>query len=399
VDQAGIVGDDDPRFALFGEFGNFDVMAAAVIQFESQRLGLENDNDLIYYTFSAGYNLKPHRFQFDAVYMRDRFAGADLANNPRTTGSGIGFQGQESDSVLLMASWSGQAGPVRGLFQVNGVVGRAHGGTAGLPGFPTTVSQRAYDILAGGAVAYAEVELGFVRPFVGAIVGTPDGDPTDRKLRGFAPASWQDVTQITGVSWFSQMDTSTNFAGRDYSCPARLQGVRTGPNAASGPQAIGTQVFTSSTGFECNHTVSNPFNQRIGNSSHQGLFTTYSNPGTLMIAPGVKVTPLKGHEVVGYYVYRAMLKTDLLERAFVVGVDPGFTGKIDKAQVHEFGGYWQWTLNPYFDIRLAGNAAFLGEGGKDLAQLSDCNTSVPGTQSCGGKNVALKGEARFRARF
>ena len=54
VDQAGIVGDDDPRIALFGEFGNFDVMGAAVIQYESQRLGLENDNDLIYYTFSAG---------------------------------------------------------------------------------------------------------------------------------------------------------------------------------------------------------------------------------------------------------------------------------------------------------------------------------------------------------
>ncbi len=44
-DQAGLVGDDDPRFALFGEFGDFDVMAAAVYQFESQRLGLENDND------------------------------------------------------------------------------------------------------------------------------------------------------------------------------------------------------------------------------------------------------------------------------------------------------------------------------------------------------------------
>ena len=70
LDQAGLVGDDDPRFALFGEFGNFDVTAAAVIQFESQRLGLENDNDLIYYTFSAGYNMKPHRFQFDVVYMR-----------------------------------------------------------------------------------------------------------------------------------------------------------------------------------------------------------------------------------------------------------------------------------------------------------------------------------------
>jgi hypothetical protein len=114
VDQAGIVGDDDPRFALFGEFGNFDVMAAAVIQYESQRLGLENDNDLIYYTFSAGYNMKPHRFQFDAVYFRDRFAGADLANNPRPIGNPIGYQGQENNSVMLSASWSGQGVAPRG---------------------------------------------------------------------------------------------------------------------------------------------------------------------------------------------------------------------------------------------------------------------------------------------
>src|SRR5262245_50438328 len=135
VDQAGIVGDDDPRFALFAQFGNFDVMAAAVIQYESQRLGLEDDNDLIYYTFSAGYDMKPHRFQFDAVYMRDRFGGADMSTTAaRVTGSGIGWQGQKQDSVLLMASWSGQIGPVRGLFQANGIVGRARGGTAGITG-------------------------------------------------------------------------------------------------------------------------------------------------------------------------------------------------------------------------------------------------------------------------
>jgi hypothetical protein len=52
-DQAYLVSDDDPRFALFGDFGNVGVMAAAVIQRESQRLGLENDNDFIYYTFSG----------------------------------------------------------------------------------------------------------------------------------------------------------------------------------------------------------------------------------------------------------------------------------------------------------------------------------------------------------
>src|SRR5262244_2301506 len=108
VDQAGLIGDNDPRFAVFGDFGDFDVMGAAVYQYESQRIGLTNANDLIYYTFSFGYNLKPHRFQLDVVYNRDRFAGADLGQ-PRTTGltTGIGFQGQKNDSVLISGSWSG----------------------------------------------------------------------------------------------------------------------------------------------------------------------------------------------------------------------------------------------------------------------------------------------------
>jgi hypothetical protein len=398
VDQAGIVGDDDPRIVLFGEFGNFDVMGGAVIQYESQRIGLENDNDLIYYTFSAGYNMKPHRFQFDVVYMRDRFAGADLSF-PRPIGSPIGYQGQETDAVMLGLSWSGRVGPVRGLLQVNGVVGRAHGGTAGLTGFPTTVSQRAYDIVAGAAVAYGEADLGIARPFVAFVIGTPDGDPTDRELHGFSPASWQDVTQITGVSFFEHLDTSTNFAGRDYACPARSQGIRTGPNAATGPQAIGTQVLGGNGGFECSHSVTNAFNQRLGATSHLGIFSPYSNPGTLVVAPGVRVFPLKGHEVTGWSVDRAMLHTGLLESAFRVGIDQGFTGKFDKAQAHEVGGYWQWTLNPHFDIRLAGTLGFLGEGFKGLAQMADCNLQQPGFQPCEGKSTALRGEARFRARF
>jgi hypothetical protein len=94
-----------------------------------------------------------------------------------------------------------------------------------------------------------------------------------------------------------------------------------------------------------------------------------------------------------------MLNSALLEDAFRVGVDPGFTGKFDLAQVHEVGGYWQWTLNPYFDIRLSGNAAITGEGFKQLAEMADCNLQQPGFQFCGGKTTALKGEIRFRARF
>jgi len=46
-----------------------------------------------------------------------------------------------------------------------------------------------------------------------------------------------------------------------------------------------------------------------------------------------------------------------------------------------------------------GQAAWLGDGFKDLAQMADCNQQLPGFQACGGKNVALRADIRFRARF
>src|SRR5499433_185065 len=54
TDQAGFIADNDPRFGIFGDFADFDVHAAAVVEFESQRIRLTNDNDLIYYAFAAG---------------------------------------------------------------------------------------------------------------------------------------------------------------------------------------------------------------------------------------------------------------------------------------------------------------------------------------------------------
>src|SRR5215470_16117061 len=58
VDQAGTIGDNDPRIAFFGDFGPFDVMASAVRQYSSQRIGLgHGDNDSWYFPFSFGYNL------------------------------------------------------------------------------------------------------------------------------------------------------------------------------------------------------------------------------------------------------------------------------------------------------------------------------------------------------
>ena len=406
LDQAGLYGDDDPRIAVFGDFGDFDVMAQIVPQYESQRIGLENDNDLIVYALSAGYNLKPHRFQVDVVYFRDRFVGADLAFPRASPANGLGFQGQKTDSVLIMGSASGRLGPVRALVQGLINVGHARGGVTGLAsataptaplGFP---GGRGYDIFSGAVVAYAEADLGLARPFVAFVYGSGDGDQTDNKLHGFSPAANQDVTQITGTNWFAHLDTSANFAGRDYACPARFQGMRQAPTAATGPLAVGAQISTGgAAGFECSHTVANPFNQRLGILSTPGIYSTYSNPGTLVIAPGLKVFPLKGHELVGFFVYRGMVNTNLLQRAFVKGIDPGFSGHIGKDQIYELGGFWQWTLNPYFDIRLLGQAAWLGDGYKDLAQMADCNQQLAGFQACGGKNVALRADIRFRARF
>ena len=62
-----------------------------------------------------------------------------------------------------------------------------------------------------------------------------------------------------------------------------------------------------------------------------------------------------------------------------------------------------WTLNPNFDIRLAGNIAIPLGGYIDLAHLANCNAGGGGAYAtsarCGGTDPALRGELRFRARF
>src|SRR5215471_15365441 len=228
IDQAGMIGDNDPRIALFGDFGDIDVTAAIVWQFANQRIGFTNNNSLIYYTFGAGYNLKPHRFQLDVMYANDRFTGADtqlfgLRADP------IGFTGQKQNAVLVMASWTGRVGPVRALVQGMGMFGDATGANAaGIAGAGLTgirAPNRQYSILAGGAIAYAEADLGIIRPFVGGIWGTADKDPTDHQLHGFDVQPFRTTTLLTGTTWFAHLDTSNALSSRDYSCPARFQGL------------------------------------------------------------------------------------------------------------------------------------------------------------------------------
>jgi len=393
TDQALLLRDDDPRFALFAEFGNLDVYAAAVIQAESQRLGLTNDNDLIFYTFGVGYNLKPHRFQLDIAYFRDRFSGADTQASSRAlnvASAPIGFVGQKVDSVGIMASWKGKVGPVDGLLQGNFVIGTARGGVG--PGLPAGVAaRRDYDILGFGVVAKAELDLGIVKPFVGLLFASGDGDPTDDKLHGYHFSSVTDSGSGIASQVFSALDTSPAFGGgRDYACPAQMRGAA--PRAGSPVTAIGNNVFSGVS--ECSHTIDQPFNDRVGTRSHPGILSVYSNPGTLAIPVGVRVFPVKGHEIDAYYLYKAFITTNLLEVAYNLPA-----GRIDKTQVHEIGGYWLWTLNPHFDIRLAGHLGFAGSGYRDLARLADCNPNAAGTQPCQGDDVALSAEARLRARF
>jgi hypothetical protein len=398
VSQAGIFGNDDPGVGIEVELGGLELSAKAYIERESQRLGLQNDNDLVSYAFTAAYNLKPHRFGFDVVWFRDRFSGADT----QTVGSrDIGFTGQKIDSVWIDASWTGRLGPVRALLQGNVLLGKADGGTGGLPAGIQPGQE--YDIFAGSGIGYVELDLGIVRPFLLGVYGTADGDPRDRQLSGFEVQPEGDSTQWA-TDMMSHFDRSAAAGGRrDYSCPARLRGVRSAA-PANNPYAVGTGVTqagggpTTAASAECYHQVSNLWNGQLGNSSHGGILTRYSNPGTLVGSAGVRTFPLKGHEITGFVVYRGMVRNNLLEEAFAPELQAGVIRQIRKSLYYEVGGFWQWTLNPNFDIRVAGNAAIAGDGSRDLAHLADCDPG-PARRTCQGEAVALRGDVRFRARF
>jgi hypothetical protein len=113
---------------------------------------------------------------------------------------------------------------------------------------------------------------------------------------------------------------------------------------------------------------------------------------------GVRTFPLKGHEITGWYSYRAVADSDLLEAAFAPEIQAGVIRKIRKSLYHELGAFWMWTLNPHFDIRVAGNVAAAGDGSRDLAHLADCDPG-PLRRTCEGETLALRGDVRFRARF
>jgi hypothetical protein len=367
TDLAGILSDDDPRIAVFYDGNPFQAYAAAVIQNESSRLGLTNDNDYIYYTFGGSYNFKPHRVALDIAWFRDRASGA--------VGQPQAQFGQEFDTVMLSPSWQGAFGPinamVQGSFQFGTATGAANAGSPEL------------DVWNWSAIGYVDVNLGVVTPFVAVIFGSGDDDPTDTDLNGFA-IPHREITIISGHPFFDTFDTSTSWGERGTAAPARAG------------YAGGSQF---------RHTVGNPFSDRLGNTAHrnaagvQVVNSSMSNPGVLMPMAGIKTSPVKGHDIDLWWIWTRLVETETHRAAAIQAGVPLRLANFDQDLTHEFSIAYTWTLNPHFDIRLTGNLIIPMDGAKDIARTQDCEPSIPGLQSCSGDDMALRGEARFRARF
>jgi hypothetical protein len=361
-DQAGILGDDDPRAAIYFDLpGGLEIGAWAVLQTTSHRLGLQDDHDFMYYVGHFAFSgMKPMVFGLDVAYFRDR----SLVTQAATAVT----RGQKTDTVLIMPSFSTTFGPITALLQPMFIFGSVDGGlVAGV--------QPEYDVFAWGGAAYLEANLGVVRPFVGLYIGSADDDATDGDLQGFAPFPQQEITLTTGTSFFGHLDPATSIGGRDIVTPARATGG-----------ALGTNIFG---GQEFGHTVGNPFNDRLSNGLHPGVFSTYGNPGTLVIPAGLIVNPVKSHQLTLAYIYRAMLDSSIIETAL--------GRNIDESLYHEVMLVWEWTLNRHFDIRLSGSVLIPGSGAKDIAETSTTENCAAG--GCLGEDLGFHGQARFRARF
>ena len=341
TDPAGVIGDDDPRFAVFANFGDVEVMGAVMLQTTSLRAGLTDDNDNMYYNFGVKYDKKPWRFSVDVTYFRWRFN-----------------QGQDIDTVSVRPAAVGAVGPVSFLVQPMFVFGSvdANGGSD-------------YDVAAFGFIGNVELKLGKIRPFLSVVYGSGDDDPDDGDLEAFSPLPQREITLTTATPYFSVLTNSSSWGARDVFPPAALN--------------LGT-------GSEFMHSVGNPWNDRLGNTLSPGVNSTYSNPGVLLIAPGVKLALAKGHNLDVYYIYRRVMDSEPIEQT--VGAN------VDESMSHELAAMYTWKPNPWFDVRLYGSAVIPSDGIKDIAETQDCDPNAA-FEPCDGEDISLLGEVRFRARF
>ena len=352
TDPARVIGDDDPRVALFAKFGDVEVMGAVMKQTTSLRAGLTNDNDDMYYNFGIKYDRKPWRFSLDATYFRFRFT-----------------QDQDDDTVLIRPAVVGKLGAVTFLAQPMFIFGSVE---SNVPGGED------YDVSAFGFIGNVELNLGKIRPFLSVVYGSGDDDPDDGDLQGFSPLPQGEITLTTGSPYFSVLTSSRSWGARDTFPPAALN---------------------LDSGFEFLHSVGNPWSNRPGNALHPDVDSAYSNPGVLTIAPGVKIALAKAHKFDAYYIYRRVMDTALLEEQLRVQYPDRVVPNIDESMTHELAAVYTWKPSPWFDVRITGLMVIPGEGVKDIASVQNCNPDGVPFESCDGEDIALHGEVRLRARF
>ncbi len=339
-DHFGLLGDDDPSFAVYiTPNKSMEFVARYVIQSESTRIRLTNDNDDSYYAFGVNYKgMKGHSFRLDGAYQRWRFSGNEHA-----------------DTFLITPSWKGTVGIIKATASAAFVFGEVDG-TGG----------ENYDVFGYAFMANVVANLGSVRPWIGFVFGSADDDVTDNDLNGFHHLPQREIS--LGSSAFEWGLTSPSMA--DY-------GPSAGANAPIGGGVTG------------HSTTGNMFLDRLGTTGpaarHPGTAVAYNNAGTLRIAAGAHFTPMKGHRVTGYYQYVGFVDDEVLG------------GNIDNTLYHEITGVWAWTLSKHFDIRAIANFFVPGDGTKDLA--ATVTTCGDGTEACKGEDLSFRGTLRFRARF
>jgi hypothetical protein len=270
-----------------------------------------------------------------------------------------------------MPSVRGQFSIVQFLVQPMVIFGSADRSDAGVAAF----GGRSMDIFSWGVIGAVEANLGIIRPFFAFAIGSGDEDPNDDDLEGFAPTPHREITLTTGEPEFAVLDRSPSWGGRDTGVPARAN--------------IGT-------GTEFMHTVGNPFGDRVGNGL-SGLTTTYTNAGTFTLAPGVKIFPVKGHELDLFYVYRAVMESAPLEQDIANRF--AIATSVDEAMTHEVSAFYTWTISKHFNIQAFGSVFLAASGGQDIAESQDCDAVAAGLQPCKGEDVGLRGSLRFRAAF
>jgi hypothetical protein len=348
TDPAGVIGDDDPRVAVFATFGNLELSVQATMQTEGLRAGLTNDNDDMYYNFGAKYELKPWLFTLDATYFRFRFK-----------------QGQDDDTVLIRPAVVGEVGIFSFLAQPMFVFGSVDSNVAGAPD---------YDVSAFGFIGQVQLKLGKFSPLLAVVYGSGDDDTGDGDLEAFSPLPQGEITLTTGRPQFGMFDIASSWGARDVFPPAAV-------NLGSG--------------FEFLHTVGSPWSNRVGNQLSVGVNSTYSNPGVLLLAPGVNIALAKGHELDLFYIYRRVMDTEVIEQELLAR--EGVAVNVDESMMHELAAIYSWTPNPWFDVRVFGTAVIPSSGVKDIASAQVCDNATGAP--CEGEDVAFTGEFRVRFRF